>query len=294
MTYGFLWHLVGLMLVGGFLFLRCQNCRTYLPGGPERLSNLRISSTDLWMGIWIALILILLLPSANIQLLGKVAPDLDDQWIKWLSGTIMQFSLAGALVILFRSSLSHTEVFKPISPDLKRVLPATAFMWFVLTLLLTTVSNLLWKIYLEWKGVETGYQSALLESINADHPLMIMLILVNLVVLAPIWEELLFRGLLLRFLHGRYSFWFAAIISGLLFSLMHMFISGFVGLWVFGIMLALAYRITGDIRVPILIHSIQNLNTLIAARMLPSLIQETEPEMTYHSVLSITEKIICL
>jgi membrane protease YdiL (CAAX protease family) len=48
------------------------------------------------------------------------------------------------------------------------------------------------------------------------------LTIVALVVLAPLGEELLFRGLLLRALVRRLNFWPAAVVSGLVFAVCHL------------------------------------------------------------------------
>lgn len=54
-----------------------------------------------------------------------------------------------------------------------------------------------------------------------DAPWQVSLTVVALVVLAPLAEELLFRALLLRALVRRMPFWWAAVVSGLVFALAH-------------------------------------------------------------------------
>jgi hypothetical protein len=49
----------------------------------------------------------------------------------------------------------------------------------------------------------------------------VLLVVIALVVLAPLGEELLFRGLLLRGLVRRVRFWPAAVLSGLVFAAAH-------------------------------------------------------------------------
>ncbi len=49
----------------------------------------------------------------------------------------------------------------------------------------------------------------------------VAMLVVSLVVFAPLGEELLFRGLLLRGLVRRMRFWFAAVLSGVLFAAAH-------------------------------------------------------------------------
>jgi hypothetical protein len=79
--------------------------------------------------------------------------------------------------------------------------------------------------------------------------------------LAPISEELFFRGFLFGGLRGKLSFWPAALISGAFFGSIHLL----GGSWevipplaVFGILLAWLYERTGSIGPPILMHALQN------------------------------------
>ncbi|WP_415910641.1 lysostaphin resistance A-like protein [Oleiharenicola sp. Vm1] len=82
-------------------------------------------------------------------------------------------------------------------------------------------------------------------------------------VLAPINEELLFRGAIFRFCRQRFGRAPALLVSGVLFGALHGNWAGFVPLAMLGAVLALAYERTGDIRVSMIAHGLFNLNTLI-------------------------------
>jgi hypothetical protein len=82
-------------------------------------------------------------------------------------------------------------------------------------------------------------------------------------VLAPINEELLFRGAIFRFCRQRFGREPALIVSGVLFGALHGNWAGFVPLGLLGAALALAYERTGDIRVSMIAHGLFNLNTLL-------------------------------
>ena len=83
------------------------------------------------------------------------------------------------------------------------------------------------------------------------------------VILAPLSEELLFRGWLYRFLKGQLRPWLAAQVSALLFALVHLNAFAFFPLWLLGLLLIYGYEYSGSLRVPILWHALFNLNTLI-------------------------------
>lgn len=93
-------------------------------------------------------------------------------------------------------------------------------------------------------------------------PIMLLLIVLT-IALAPLSEEVLFRGCLYRFLKAKTSVVPALLISGVGFSLLHQNMLGFVPLLLLGVVLAYSYELSGNIKVPILLHGIFNLNTVI-------------------------------
>ncbi len=82
-------------------------------------------------------------------------------------------------------------------------------------------------------------------------------------VLAPVSEELIFRAGLYRYIRQKLGRWPALLVSGICFGILHGNWAGFLPLAVLGMILALAYEATGSIRVPILAHSLFNLNTIL-------------------------------
>lgn len=101
----------------------------------------------------------------------------------------------------------------------------------------------------------------IIEEIQAEDETAKLVALGILVILAaPFAEELFFRGFLFGGLRGRMSLWPAALVSGLLFGLVHL--PGGVlqvpPLAVFGVLLAWLYERTGSLGPPIFVHMIQN------------------------------------
>ena len=74
-------------------------------------------------------------------------------------------------------------------------------------------------------------------------------------VVAPVLEEFLFRGILFRAMKRPFGVGPALVISGILFGLVHQNVLSFVPLTFLGIILALSYERTGDLRTCILIHA---------------------------------------
>ena len=83
------------------------------------------------------------------------------------------------------------------------------------------------------------------------------------VILAPICEELLFRGIIYKRVEYSYGFWPAAIVSSLIFGAMHGNISQFIYASALGMLFAFAYRKSGKLWVCILMHLIANAASLV-------------------------------
>jgi membrane protease YdiL (CAAX protease family) len=81
--------------------------------------------------------------------------------------------------------------------------------------------------------------------------------------LAPISEEIVFRGWLFNGLKRRFQVWPAILLSSLAFAAIHPSIS-LITTFVFGVLVAIAYEKTQNIWVSILIHALNNL--LISAQ----------------------------
>ena len=96
----------------------------------------------------------------------------------------------------------------------------------------------------------------------------------NPILLAPIAEEVLFRGLVFRILLGRWTLWPALATSALLFALIHLpywWLSGAASptglvvklgsIFAYGVFFALLYRWSGSLYAPLTCHVLNNLVT---------------------------------
>jgi membrane protease YdiL (CAAX protease family) len=78
------------------------------------------------------------------------------------------------------------------------------------------------------------------------------------ILVAPIAEEIFFRGFLFRVLRSRMSFWLAAVIDGVLFGLVHGSFVIVPILAVLGVALCWVYERTGSLFPCIAIHALNN------------------------------------
>lgn len=85
-----------------------------------------------------------------------------------------------------------------------------------------------------------------------------VLFFINICILAPIWEELFFRGVLLRRFTLKWSPQKSIIISSLLFGIIHINPLNMLFAFGLGCVLGYAYLKTKSIIVPMLLHSFSN------------------------------------
>jgi uncharacterized protein len=88
-----------------------------------------------------------------------------------------------------------------------------------------------------------------------------------IVAVAPLSEEIFFRGFMFGGLRRRFPVWLAAAVAGLIFGLLHYTGPDSIGvvpqLAVFGILLALLYERTGSLWPPIMLHVVNNSLALV-------------------------------
>jgi membrane protease YdiL (CAAX protease family) len=112
-------------------------------------------------------------------------------------------------------------------------------------------------------------------NLRVGHPglLSIVVLTLSAVVLAPVAEELMFRGLLLRTFMRRLSFWPAALLSTLLFGLFHVYevhtllgaVTLALSVSVLGLCNCYLVRITGRLTPGIMVHVTFNALALAVA-----------------------------
>jgi membrane protease YdiL (CAAX protease family) len=157
---------------------------------------------------------------------------------------------------LYASRLNNAEL--SIFVSFKKALPL-----FLMLLPGVWIAALVWtKVLSGFEGfglIEDLEQQALVTLFQGGgDPVAIGLLVVAAVVLAPIVEELIFRGCLYRFLKSQTTLLPAQIASGIFFSMIHWNLLSFLPLVLVGIFLARVYEKTGSILVAIWFHAFFN------------------------------------
>lgn len=90
-----------------------------------------------------------------------------------------------------------------------------------------------------------------------------VLMVISLCILTPIWEEFFFRGILFRRFAMRTKTMRAAIYSSLIFGILHIGGSSMFHAFLVGILFCYIYASTQNIWVPVILHGIGNLLSLL-------------------------------
>jgi hypothetical protein len=107
--------------------------------------------------------------------------------------------------------------------------------------------------------VQPDNPQRIVEDIGADtNTLLLVIGALVVIVVAPVCEEMFFRGVMFRVLRQRMAFWPAAVADGVLFGLVHWSPVILPVLAVLGIMFCYVYERTGSIFPTIALHSLNN------------------------------------
>lgn len=121
--------------------------------------------------------------------------------------------------------------------------------------------------YNEWLQNTFGEDSKLQETVRVYqeiHAVTIRIMMAfTVVILAPLCEEVLFRGYIYGATKKFSDRFFACLFSSLLFSVVHYNINALLPLLFLAILLTIAYELTGSLWAPISIHALFNASTLI-------------------------------
>ena len=190
--------------------------------------------------------------------------------------TILGYGLSFGLVILVsmrRSGLRWKERMAT-GPGSALFLPAVVYTVTGLQVLLSELDNLFRRLLPGPAGMP-----GILEQVAAGENLAGMFIL--LAVLAPLAEETLFRGIMLRGFLQNYSLVKALVVSALVFAVSHMNIWQFTGAFILGVYLAYVLWETGSLSLCMGAHLLNNAMPFVFLHLLgleiPGFTAVTEP-----------------
>lgn len=114
------------------------------------------------------------------------------------------------------------------------------------------------RLLLQWGGVEAEPQEVLRLMVDRGSGLMRFYLIALAVAIAPVAEEILFRGIVMPVLARHTGTAWALVASAAVFAALHMNLAAAAPLFVLGLVLGLAYLYSGSLTVPIALHSVFN------------------------------------
>lgn len=207
----------------------------------------------LLLGVFITVIAVMIVPFNRD---GTASLSEETVWMTFISSIVMY---AAWLLFIWYGSLSKDHRTLILTPAPAR---SPRNIWFALAALLWSLPvNFIYSTFLE--RFFPDFLEQMMEAGNlpenmliASDPLSLLLMFIPVVILAPIVEEIIFRGVLYNLLNKRMSLPLAALISSLIFGIMHG--STFFQTAVIGLILAFVYQVTGDLRMAMLGHGLNN------------------------------------
>ncbi|KAH6801886.1 CAAX amino terminal protease family protein [Perilla frutescens var. frutescens] len=165
--------------------------------------------------------------------------------------------LAG-IIILYRC----LSPFHPLPPDWFRFSPRGKWLLeVVLGCSMFPLVNRLSQFNLDLLPVLTSTPATLSsveQSIMARDPIAMALYAVVLVVCAPLWEEIVFRGFLLPSLTRYMPVWCSILVSAVAFALAHFNVQRVIPLIFLGVVMGVTYSRSRNLLPPMLLHSLWN------------------------------------
>ncbi|SDE17760.1 CPBP family intramembrane glutamic endopeptidase [Riemerella columbipharyngis] len=173
------------------------------------------------------------------------------------------FLLFGLIICSFDYFVVLKETGKHFSPDLKKVPLKTYLLIFPMVIGMMLISDYFVALIPTNKGILKDWYNAMVQAINVLQQKEYILILVT-VILAPILEEILFRGIVMKGLINRgINPKSAILMSALAFGITHANPWQSAGAFLMGLALGLVYYKTESIYASILLHSFNNLISVL-------------------------------
>lgn len=269
---------VGLVIFGWILIWRLQfsaQAREKRKVAPAQLPRWQVDGASFTLG---ALFVCLGWLIASIAL-GKLIhrnPSLktDEGLLAIFSGILSQLGLfLGGLagLIHFRKNTTRSDRDRTDSrPGSSMSATLTAgLVTFVITVSVVVPVQWLWEQLLIALHLPTTRQEMVEIFFRTASPVRVAILAAIAVVMAPVTEEMVFRGGLFRFLRGRTPRLIALALPALIFAGLHVNTQTLDGLitlaplTAFGVIFSLAYERTGRIAVVMIAHALFNLHTVI-------------------------------
>ena len=263
----------GWMLLGALAFAVFLLCLVALtagilrlclapPGYPELKDRLQRRALE--PGTLVRLVAILaglnglLVAGARLAFRGDPAAyEASQGWI--LAAQTLTFHGAGLALVCWAAGRNGERIGFRLGWNHRWVRAIGAGLWSYLALLpLVLGAGIAWRAALQAWGHEMAPQSFLEVMAGNPHAGLKVYLVFAGIALAPVAEELLFRGVLLPFLSPRIGLTASVLSTALLFAALHFNAAAFLPIFLLGLGLGALYALTGHILAPVTLHALFN------------------------------------
>ncbi len=170
------------------------------------------------------------------------------------------------LLILKQESLTLRDFFRKVLPisNLKAFLRHVMLgvQTYAVAVPIILLIGLISKYFIDENPLESNPIFTLL--IDGESSFTSISVFVMAIVLAPVFEEILFRGLLFRLLQRKWSTELAALVTSVIFGMIHHDLYSFLPITVLGMVLAWGYQKSNSLITPIIAPALWNGTTLLS------------------------------
>lgn len=251
--------------VGGILLYRLTRSVVPCHGEAQRLGAVDLLAAGGFFLVYFAL--------HALSKPGAQPPDLERlNVVALIASMVVQLTLAAAVFAVLAPRVNLVEFFGLRWAGWRRVFwlaPGGLVLTWIFAALLEQAGYIQW---IEQLLGEPPVQEAVMLLQTSRDPILLGVMMVAVVVVAPLTEELLFRGYLYPVLKRFSGVSFSCVLSGLIFATAHGELAALPTLFFLGMLLAVLYERTGSIWAPVGLHALFNSITVILsllARMFP-------------------------
>ncbi|MFT8543734.1 MAG: type II CAAX endopeptidase family protein [Leuconostoc falkenbergense] len=192
--------------------------------------------------------------------------------ILWASVMVVVYIAIGIYAYRLLKATAITPIFQPNSSPKRKGFWWLVGMWLLMLAIELTIANL----RVNLTGETTTANEEAINQLTSNLNVTMIAMIIYAVILAPVVEELVFRGLVLNYFLRRNWWWGNIILSGVIFAFPHMGLIpttlsdglSYLMYASMGMVLAYVYKKTGAIQNNIAIHMLNNGVTMIPLLLL--------------------------
>lgn len=188
--------------------------------------------------------------------------------LKWFPGGTREsssvfiiFSFSAIVGVFAVSRVNPAQLWGLWGEKISRYLKWAVIVYLAVLIPMGLIS-FVYGLILQWGGVDIHAQDAIKIFMRLKDPGKMAMFYFDACILAPVLEEMIFRGFVFPLLRGMTGERVAIGVSAVMFSAAHYHLSSFLPLMFLGVILAKVYHVSGRIGYAVFLHAVFNAMTL--------------------------------